>query len=201
VAISSVVPGRNRAWARAARELGVDDVLWVKHDLRLDVKLAYPDPASIGADRLANACAAVQRYGAPVIVADFGTALTFDVVSPARAYLGGIIAPGLPLMFDYLAEKTALLPHIRPGTARHPIGKSTEEAMRLGARHGYRGMVREILEHVRTRMKWKKCAFCATGGYAPWVLKGLGLGIKHDEDLTLFGVGRVFDLNRGREQE
>ena len=88
VAISSVVPERNRLWERAVRRACSGRLLWVKHDLALHVKLAYPEPGSIGADRLANACAAVCRYGAPVIVADFGTALTFDVSRPPEPTWG-----------------------------------------------------------------------------------------------------------------
>lgn len=194
--LSSVVPSVNALWRGAVRALWPGlKVMRVHHGLRLGVRITYPKPATIGADRLANACGAVSRYGAPVIVADFGTALTFDVVSRRKGYVGGVIAPGLPLMFSYLAEKTALLPHVRPGPARHGVGKSTAEAMRLGAIWGYRGLVREIVRELIRNMGEQGVRLCATGGYASWVLKGSRLGIPVDPDLTLYGLGRIYEMN------
>src|SRR5512143_2500805 len=103
------------------------------------VGVDYPRPQTIGPDRLANAVAARHQFGAPVVVVDFGTAVTFDVVNRAGSYVGGIIAPGLSAMTDYLHEKTALLPKIRIREVNRVIGRSTEEAMLIGAVHGYRG--------------------------------------------------------------
>ena len=197
-AVSSVVPAVNRMWAASLRKAGVTKMLWVTHEMKLGVRLSYPHPETIGADRLANACGAVARYGAPVIVADFGTALTFDIISRSRCYIGGIIAPGLPLMFSYLAEKTALLPHIEPAPVTRWVGKSTEEAMRIGARYGYRGMVREILEHVKVQVGEDELTVCSTGGYAKWVLRGIGEKIRFDPDLTLYGLGMIWELNGHR---
>src|SRR5208337_2858073 len=109
------------------------------------VGIDYPKPDTIGQDRLANAVAAHKRFGAPVVVVDFGTAVTFDVVNRAGNYAGGIIAPGLAAMTDYLHEKTALLPRIRIREVKTAIGRSTEQAMLIGAVHGYRGLVRELI--------------------------------------------------------
>jgi type III pantothenate kinase len=194
--LSSVVPAANRLWLTALRGLkkGIR-IVKVNHRLDLGVPVSYPRPEAIGADRLANACGASARYGLPVIVVDFGTAVTFDVVLPASGYVGGIIAPGLPLMFTYLHEKTALLPAIRPGPVKHAVGRSTQEAMRLGAVWGYRGLVREILAELRKGIGIPRAKVCATGGYASWVVKGSGLGIPVDPDLTLFGLGRIFEMN------
>ena len=121
--LCSVAPKLNHIWQMAIKKLYDRlPLLWVDHTVELGVEIAYPKPASIGPDRLATVSGAVYRYGAPVIVMDFGTAVTFDVVSTSRTYLGGVIAPGLPLMFSYLHEKTALLPYIKPGHVRHDIG-------------------------------------------------------------------------------
>ena len=149
VVLSSVVPAVNRLWKEIAHRLW-HGVPWVNvnHRCKLDVPITYPKPETIGADRLANACEAAHRYGTPIIVADFGTAVTFDIVSKTKGYIGGIIAPGLSLMFSYLSEKTALLPRVKPGPVRRFVGKSTVEAMRLGAVWGYRGLVREILKEL-----------------------------------------------------
>ena len=197
IVLSSVVPSVNRLWRESAHKLWRDvPLVNVSHHCRLGVPVTYPKPETIGADRLANACEAARRYGTPVIVADFGTAVTFDIVSRTKGYIGGIIAPGLSLMFSYLAEKTALLPHVKPGPVRHFVGKSTVEAMRLGAVWGYRGLVREILKELTSRIGEKGIKLCATGGYAGWVLRGSGIPMPVDPDLTLRGLGRIFELNR-----
>jgi type III pantothenate kinase len=130
-----------------------------------------------------------------VIVADFGTALTFDIVSAAGAYIGGVIAPGLPLMADYFSERTALLPHIDLRGRIGRVGRSTEDAMRIGARIGYRGMVRETVAYLRRDAREANAALCATGGYAKWVLKGTGMPFTIDPNLTLKGLGAIWALN------
>lgn len=205
-ALCSVVPRLNARWLDALRRATGCAPLLIHHRLRLGVGIDYPHPGSIGADRLANASGAVARYGAPVVVADFGTALTFDVISRAGAYIGGVIAPGLPLMTEYLAERTALLPHLdlrraaaggSPPACLPAIGKSTLEAMLSGARWGYLGMVREILARVRRELGERRVRLCATGGYAAWALAGARLPVRIAPDLTLFGIRRIFDLNRG----
>jgi len=205
--LCSVVPERNRLWLQALRSCSGRPPVEVHHRMKFGLRIEYPNPASIGADRLANACGAVHRYGSPVIVADFGTALTFDVVAN-NAYKGGIIVPGLPLMTDYLAEKTALLPHLRldryPGIPRSlrampVIGKSTRQAMAIGARLGYLGMVREIFTRLKRTLKSRSVRLCATGGYAAWALAGCDLRVRIDPDLTLYGIARIYELNADRE--
>jgi len=195
--LCSVVPSRNRAWSSVLRREFGEAPLVVSHRINLGVGVEYPRPATIGADRLANACGAADRYGVPVIVADFGTALTFDVISRERAYVGGVIAPGLPLMSDYLAEKAALLPHIRLQGRCGAVGKSTAGAMRIGAKIGHRGMVHEITEYLVRELDMPDAHLCATGGYAAWALEGLDMPFVLDKDLTLYGLGRIYELNRG----
>ena len=222
--ICSVVPALNHLWTRELTNVAGRKPLRINCRMNLGIEIDYPEPDQIGADRLANACAAAERYGTPVVVADFGTALTFDVISKENTYLGGVIAPGLPLMTDYLAERTALLPHlsfshressihivpVRGGGTRkisvavgkkndvlkNAIGKSTKEAILIGARLGYRGMVREIISHLRKDLKSRSVRLCATGGYANWVLSGSGLPVSIDPDLTLYGVSRIYELNQ-----
>jgi len=145
---------------------------WKMRALELSAKtlrgvgIEYPRPGSIGADRLANAVAAKRRFGAPVVVVDFGTAVTFDVVNAAGNYAGGIIAPGLAAMTDYLHEKTALLPKIKIAEPRRVTGKSTREAMLAGAVYGYRGLVRELIGELKRELRAKRLPVVATGGYA-----------------------------------
>src|SRR5919106_4921091 len=130
VVVSSVVPEKNAAISKAARKI---KVLWLDSTLKLGVGIDYPKPKSIGADRLANAVAVTELYGFPAIVVDFGTAVTFDIVSSRRNYIGGVIAPGLEAMTNFLYQRTALLPKISLKEPRRAIGKSTIKAMQSGA--------------------------------------------------------------------
>ena len=144
--VSSVVPAKNREVRKAARKT---KVLWLGPRLELGVGIDYPAPKSIGADRLANAVAVAALYGWPAIVVDFGTAVTFDIISEQKNYIGGVIAPGLEAMTNFLYQRTALLPKLSLKEPRRTIGKSTIEAMLSGAVFGYRGLVREILGRIK----------------------------------------------------
>lgn len=194
-ALASVVPAVNDLLCKAIRISAGVQALRVHHALRLGARVTYPDPDSIGEDRLCNLAGAVARYRAPVIVVDIGTATTFDIIQRRKGYTGGIIAPGPALMLEYLAEKTALLPRIDLTPVRQHIGKTTEQAMRIGALHGYRGMVKEITHYLMRRMKNRDITLCATGGYARWVLQGMDLPFIYDKDLTLYGIARIYELN------
>src|SRR5215217_5329047 len=187
VVVSSVVPAKNDAILNAAKKRA--EMLWLDWKLKLGVAVDYPKPQSIGADRLANAAAVAQIYGVPAIVVDFGTAVTFDVVSGRRAYVGGVIAPGLEAMTNYLYQRTALLPQLSLKEPRGAIGKSTIHAMLSGAVFGYRGLVREILAQVRAeQFPRKKVHIVATGGYARLIARGLPqIRVVHP-NLTLEGL-------------
>ena len=201
LAYVSVVPKADRLWRTFARHEGLKfhQVSYLNFSKGLktgdgkrgEISLDYPTPSTIGADRLADAAGAVSRYGAPVLVMDFGTALTAAVVTNDRVWRGGVIAPGFPLMRDYLFERTAKLPRMTLGSGKAPkIGRSTEEAMRFGALVGYRGMVREIVTQLRRNFR---CDFklVATGGFAKWVLRDLDLPFTIDPTLTLYGAGLI----------
>ncbi len=156
------------------------------------VGIDYPKPNSIGPDRLANAVAAKFHYGAPVVVVDFGTAVTFDVVDGKGNYVGGIIAPGLAAMTTYLHEKTALLPKIEIRDIKTSIGKSTKEAMLVGAVHGYRGLVRELISELKRELRVKKLPVVATGGYAKLIAAKLPEISAVAPNLTLEGLRLVW---------
>ncbi len=156
------------------------------------VGIDYPKPNSIGPDRLANAVAAKFHFGAPVIVVDFGTAVTFDVVDAQGNYVGGVIAPGLAAMTDYLHEKTALLPKIKIREIKTAIGKSTESAMLIGAVHGYRGLVRELISELKRELRVKKLPVVATGGYAKLIAARLPEISAVEPKLTLEGLRLVW---------
>lgn len=195
VVICSVVPEKAAVIAQALTGIAIHHVT---HRSNLGVGIDYPKPASIGADRLANAAASAAYYGAPSVVVDFGTAVTFDILRARRGYVGGVIAPGLEAMTDYLHQRTALLPKIRLNESSakvSPIGRSTQHAMLAGAYYGYRGMVREILIQIRRELKVKRLPVIATGGYADLIATGLEEISSVHENLTLEGLRLIGGLN------
>ncbi len=193
-AICSVVPGVTpqvaafvrREWGLVALELDAGTVEGVGVD--------YPRPDTIGPDRLANAIAVRHHYGCPAVAVDFGTAVTVDVVNRRGDYVGGVIAPGLAAMTDYLHDKTALLPRIRIREISRSIGRSTEEAMLIGAVHGYRGLIAEVIREVRRELGVRRLPVVATGGYAGLIAKGLKQIQSVDPMLTLEGLRLFWEL-------
>lgn len=195
VAYLSVVPKQDKTWRMfvRGRRLPFHQISYKDFSVAdLGISLDYPKPETIGADRLADAVAAVDRYGAPVLVCDFGTAFTAAVITADKAWRGGVIAPGFPLMRDYLFERTAKLPKMELGGKCPKIGRSTEEAMRFGAIVGYRGMVREIVTELNENFG-PGFSLVATGGFAKWVLKDIGMPFTVDATLTLHGAGLIAD--------
>jgi type III pantothenate kinase len=195
-ALCSVVPKATprvhqfvkRVWRLACHELTPGTLRGVGID--------YPKPNTIGPDRLANAVAARHHFGAPVVVVDFGTAVTFDVVDARGNYIGGIIAPGLAAMTDYLHEKTALLPRIKIREIKSAVGKSTEHAMLVGAVHGYRGLIRGLLTELKRELNTRRLPVVATGGCARLMAAKLPEISAVAPDLTLEGLRIVFLANR-----
>lgn len=193
VMVSSVVPEKNSVISKAVGRTGV---LWLDSTLKLAVGIDYPAPESIGADRLANAAAVAALYGCPAIVVDFGTAVTFDIVSARRNYIGGVIAPGLEAMTNFLYQRTALLPKLSLKEPRRAIGRSTIGAMLSGAVFGYRGLVREILARIRAEeFPRKKLHIVATGGYARLIAAQLPEITAVRPHLTLEGLRIIANLN------
>jgi len=165
-------------------------VHFLSHESPLGMGIDYPNPAQIGADRLANAAGVLTRHRVPAIIIDFGTAVTFDVISAAPAYCGGVIAPGLGAMSGYLTRKTALLPEIELIEPRSAIGKSTVHAMQVGAVTGYRGLVKEILARICDELPGEP-AIIATGGDAALIARGVPEIQAVDPDITLDGLRQV----------
>jgi type III pantothenate kinase len=195
-ALCSVVPEATPRVVRCIRQRWGFPPLVLTPQTLVGLGIDYPRPDSIGPDRLANAVAARWHFGEPVVVLDFGTALTFDVVNGDGNYVGGVIAPGLSAMTDYLHEKTALLPRIAIRDTRTVIGRSTEEAMLIGAVHGYRGLVRAILGELQTALGSTRLPVVATGGYAQLLARHIVEIQAVRPGLTLEGLRLVWE-NRG----
>lgn len=202
VVLASVVPA-SAAIIRSA--FGGQPLIEVTHQLDLGIVLDFPDPSTIGADRLANAVAVTGLFRhAPAIVVDFGTAVTFDIISAERAYIGGIIAPGLDVMTDYMHQRTALLPKIDLEEPAELIGKSTRSAMLSGAVHGYRGLIKEILARLTENLAplssdppASKPLIISTGGYATLISAKVGSIDSVHPDLTLEGMRLIANRNAG----
>jgi type III pantothenate kinase len=189
-----VVPPVNDAWLKALGAVSLTPPLPISCRLDFGIAIRYPKPETIGPDRLVNAAAAAARFGHPVVALDFGTALTCDVVSREGAFAGGIIAPGMRAMLDYLHERTALLPSVEWAPVHRMVGRSTREAIRIGACAGYRGLVRELMDGLRKELG-KGTRFCATGGDSARLKTALGPSCPIVPDLTFDGMRLVFSRN------
>lgn len=187
ITICSVVPDKTCEVRIAFDGVPVFEVSAEATDLGIGVR--YPNPGEIGQDRLANAVACHHFFGSPAIVVDFGTAVTFDVLSEESEYIGGVIAPGLGAMTSYLHEKTALLPKVSLEEPSAAVGKSTRGAILSGAVHGYRGLIREILAQiVKENFRGEKVPVVATGGDAVLIGKKMPLFDAVEPLLTLQGL-------------
>jgi type III pantothenate kinase len=200
VAFCSVVPeASKRLLGVFARSLRVPH-FQLTHEKKLGVSIGYPHPAEIGQDRLANAAGAHALVGAPAIVIDLGTAVTFDIVTATHGYEGGIIAPGVEVMRRYLHEQTALLPELDDSIETpRAIGQSTLEAMRIGTVIGFGGMIQSLLDAVLGELAArgeKTPCILATGGSATLMEKSLRLPHRVVPDITLRGLAAAWALNR-----
>lgn len=196
-ALCSVVPRATPLVRRAVARLWDLACVEVGPATIPEIGIDYPRPKTIGPDRLANAVAAHHRFGAPVVAIDFGTAVTFDVVDRSANFIGGIIAPGLAALTDYLHEKTALLPRIQLREIERTVGKSTTEAMLVGVIHGYRGLVRELIGRLRKELKADRLPVVATGGDGEFMASQLPEITAVDPRLTLEGVRLVWEARSG----
>jgi type III pantothenate kinase len=183
VLVGSVVPKRTLIF----RNLFRGRLKEVTPDLDLGIGIDFSDPYGIGADRLANAVGVSAGHGFPAIVVDFGTAVTFDIISRRGVYEGGVIAPGLGVMVDYMYQRTALLPKIDLNEPASAIGKTTRDAMLAGAVYGYRGLVRRIVTEIVSQLEGK-ARIVATGSYADLIAAKLPELQIVDPDLTLEGL-------------
>jgi type III pantothenate kinase len=192
-ALCSVVPLATPFALKSIKQKWRIDCLTLTPKTLHGVGIDYPKPETIGPDRLANAVAVKHHHGAPAVVVDFGTAVTFDVVDRTGNYIGGIIAPGLSVMTDYLHEKTALLPRIRIREEKAIVGKNTQQAMLIGAVHGYRGLIRELIRELKIELRAGHLPVIATGGYARLMAAELSEITAIDPLLTLEGLRLVWE--------
>ncbi len=195
--ISSTVPQLSEQWtAMASRYLG-HEMLLVGPSIRTGMPIRIDNPREVGADRLVNAVAAYDRYHATCVVVDFGTAITYDAVSAAGEYLGGIITPGAEISIDALYDRAAKLPKVELAEPRSLIGKSTVDAIRSGIVYGFAGQVEGIVRRLRAELG-ADTTVIATGGLAGVLVPFIRETIDEVDDLlTLIGLKLIWERNRG----
>lgn len=195
VIISCVVPYLNYTLQWLAEQYFKVTPVFVDHTTPTGLTILYDDPSELGSDRLVDAVAAVEKYGAPCIVIDFGTATTFNAVSSRREYLGGIIVPGIMTAADALVARAAKLPPVEFERPRKVIGSSTIEALQSGMYFGTVAMVDGLIELIREGMEGSPKVI-ATGGLGP-LLQHASMYIDAlDETLTLDGLRIIYEINK-----
>lgn len=196
-AICSVVPSLTPLFAKAVQRATDVEPLVLDGTTRMNVENCYRNPSEVGADRLANAAGGMDRYGGPLIIADFGTATTLDVVSEKGEYLGGCILPGLETSAEALFRRTAKLPRVDVQAPPEPIGRTTMESIRSGLFYGAVDAVDGLVDRIRRQLGCT-AKVVATGGLSPMIAPHSKTISHADPDLTLHGLWVIWKLNRKR---
>ena len=193
--LCSVVPPLIGVFEEVCRRYLKLSPLVVGAGVKTGVRICMDNPREVGADRIVNAVAAHQLYGRPVIVIDFGTATTFDVVSEEGDYLGGAIAPGIAISTEALFTRTAALPRVELISPKQAIGRNTVAAMQSGIVFGYVGLIEGIVSRIQQELA-SKAKVVATGGYAGLLAQETPLIEVVNPDLTLIGLRLIHEMNK-----
>ena len=196
VAISSVVPPLHASLVRLSQDFFGRRPLFVEPGIKTGMPIRSDNPTEVGADRIVNALAARELYGAPVVVVDFGTATTFDIVNAKGEYVGGIISPGILISAEALFAHASRLYRVDVRPPESLIGRNTAGAMQAGIYFGYIGLVDGILERLKGELPGL-AHVVATGGQAELIAAGSKHIDRVEPLLTLIGLRRIHELNRG----
>jgi len=195
ISLASTVPQLTSAYGDFAKRYTDAELLELGPGVKTGIPIRYDDPREVGPDRIANAVAAAERYGAPCIVVDFGTSTNFDVVSPAREYVGGVLAPGIEISMDALFARAARLRKVDFIEPESVIGKTTVAALQSGVVYGFAGQVDGIVEAIRRELD-VEARTIATGGLADLIAPHSRTIERIDPFLTLEGLRLVWEQNR-----
>src|SRR5580765_4873603 len=194
ICLASTVPMLIREWERLALRWAGAPILVVGPGVRTGIPIRYDDPREVGPDRIVNSVAAKERYGAPVIVVDFGTSTNFDVVSQAGEYVGGVLAPGIEVSMDALFARAARLFKVDFVEAETVISKNTASSLQSGLVYGFAGQVDGIVDRIRGELG-VDAQTVATGGLADLIVPHARTLETIDPFLTLEGVRLVWERN------
>ena len=192
IIMCSVVPRLTSAVAQALQQLTGTAPTLVGVDLIIPITNHYKDPSQVGEDRLVNAFSAWTRYGGPLIIVDFGTAITVDVVTGDREYLGGVIAPGVEISLEALSQRTALLPRVELEPQERVLGTTTTESIRSGLLHGFGSLCDGLVDKLKAECA-PKAKVIATGGYAKMISTYCKTIDCVNSDLTLDGLKLLWE--------
>ncbi len=195
IVLSSVVPPLNSILEEMVKSYFNIEPLFVEPGIKTGMPILYENPHDVGADRITNSVAALTLYGSPVIVIDFGTATTFDVITQKGEYLGGVIAPGPGIAAEALFEKTARLPRVGIRKPPKVIGKNTVNSIESGLYHGYIALVEGIVEKIRHELALP-AKVIATGGFSSSLCKDIRCIDDFNPYLTLHGLKIIYEKNR-----
>lgn len=198
IIVASVVPPIDAALALMARQYFKTEAIFVTHQTNTGLRICYDDPREVGADRLVDAVAALQKYGGPCIIVDLGTAITFNVVSANAEYLGGIIAAGIGISIDALYARTARLPRVDFREPEKLIGTNTVASLQSGLYYGALGMIDGMIDRLLESLG-PETKVVATGGQARLIARGSRRLKLIDENLTLEGLEMIWRRGRGRQ--
>lgn len=189
--ICSVVPQATRTTNRDIKKLLHRRPYVLGQNINVPIKNLYRRPKQVGQDRLVNAYTGIVFYGAPLIIIDFGTAVTFDIISKRKEYRGGLILPGLDISLDILAKKAALLPKIKLSKPKELIGRDTKSSMLSGVIYGFAGLVDSLIGRLKKKIG-KSVKIIGTGGNIDLIRKYCKQFDKIDKDLTLKGLNLLY---------
>jgi type III pantothenate kinase len=194
--VASVVPSLTDPMVQLVQRAFSREALVVGPGIRTGMAILYENPREVGADRIVNAVAAYEKVKGGVIVVDFGTATTFDCVTPKGEYLGGVISPGIQISADALFARAAKLPRVEIAKPAKVVGRNTVHSMQSGIVYGYVGLVDGLVERLLAELGYP-CSVIATGGLGSLIAPLSRTIGEHDDVLTLVGLRILYERNRG----
>lgn len=200
IVICSVVPRALTSLKASFKSLKNIPVYCLGENLAAPIKNLYARPKQVGQDRLVNAYAAARFYGAPLVVIDFGTAVTLDVISKNREYLGGMILPGLELSLDALSARAALLPKVKLARPKEFIGRDTKSSMLSGVVYGFAALTDGLSQRIKKKIG-DSAKVIGTGGNINLMAQYCQSLDKIDPDLTLKGLNLIFRHYEGKNDQ